>query len=249
VKKKDLPNEGELVLATITKIQPHCAWVSLDEYEDLKGMVHISEIASSWVRNIRNFIHDGQHLVCRVLGVDQRTTQISLSIKRVTDAEKRRKMEAVRKAKRSVKLLEFASKKMGVDFKKAYETVGKKLEDEFGDLNSALEHAARGNNLPLDAKWNKVLGEIAKKNVTFPTYEISRFINIMSEAPDGINKVKDVLLSLKKKGAIIKYISAPKYKIKLTGENRKQTAINLEKMCEETIAEIKKLGGTGELIK
>ncbi len=249
MKKTGFPNEGELVLSTINNIQPHCAWATIDEYENLKGMVHISEVASSWVRNIRNFIHDGQHLVCRVTGVDQKTNQISLSIKRVTDAERRKKMDDVRKATRAIKLLEFASKKLNIDFKKAYETVGKKLEEEFGDLNSAFEQAARGNKLPVDEKWNAVLGEIAKKNVTFPTYEITKFINISSDAPNGVNQVKTILLKIKKHGANIQYISAPKYKVSLTGEDRKQTATKLQKICEDAVAEIQHTGGSGELLK
>jgi translation initiation factor 2 subunit 1 len=249
VKKEEMPQDGELVLATISKIQPHCAWATLDEYENRSGMIHISEIASSWVRNIRNFIHDGQHLVCRVMSVDEKKNQIELSIKRVTDAEKRRKMEDVRKSKRAIKLLEFASKKMGVDFKKAYDTIGKKLEEEFGDLNTALENAARGNALPVEKKWSDVLVEIAKKNVTFPTYEITKFINVQSEAADGVNVVKEILMSIKKQGASIQYISAPKYKVTLSGEDRKQTAIKLQKMCENAVSEIQKQGGNGELLK
>ena len=244
-----LPKEGELVLATISNIQPHCAWATLDEYETISGMIHISEIASSWVRNIRNFIHDGQHLVCRVMNVDLKTNQISLSIKRVTDAEKRRKMENVRKSKRAAKLLEFASKKMGVEFQKAYETVGKKLEEEFGDLNAALEHAARGNKLPVDENWNRVLIEIAKKNVTFPTYGMTRFINIKSEDSDGVERVRKVLLNLKKQGTVVQYISAPKYKVSLSGEDRKKTAMKLQDLCEAAVAEIQNLGGEGELLK
>lgn len=249
MKKTGLPAEGELVLATINNIQQHCAWATLDEYEGYNGMVHISEVASSWVRNIRNFIHDGQHLVCRVMNVDAKTNQISLSIKRVTDAERRKKMDDVRKATRSFKLLEFAAKKLDVDFQKAYETVGKKLEEEFGDLNSAFEAAAKGAKLPLDAKWNDVLSEIAKKNVTFPTFEITKFLSICSDAPDGVDQVKSVLLAMKKKGAAIQYISAPKYKVAMTGEDRKQTATKLQKMCEEAIASINDAGGAGEILK
>ena len=244
-----MPEEGDLVLCTISKIQPHCAWASLDEYENLKGMIHISEIASSWVRNIRNFIRDGQHIVCRVLSSDTKTKHISLSIKRVTDGEKRNKMESARKERRAEKMLEFVAKKNGTTFEKAYEEVGKKFEEEYGDIWSGFEAAARGEKLPISTKWSKVITEIAEKNVTFPVYEISRFINISSPASDGIEVVKKVLVSLTKDGVDVKYISAPKYKVSLKGENRKQTAIKLQKLCQAAIDQISSSGGSGELLK
>lgn len=243
-----LPTEGELVLCTITNIQKNCAWARLDEY-DIEGMIHISEVASSWVRNIRNFIRDDQHLVCRVMNVDPKTNHVGLSIKRVSDAEVRQKMESARRVKRAEKLLEFAAKQMGVDPKTAYETVGKKLEDEFGDVYSALEAAARGEKLPVEKKWAEVLTEIGKKNIIIPTYKITRFMTITSEKPDGLLAVKKAIKTMMDQKVHVQYISAPKYMVTLQGEDRKQVANKLQKIGDEAIKLIESMGGVGELLK
>ena len=41
---QEMPEQGEIVLATITKVMDHGAYVTLDEYNDIQGFLHISEI-------------------------------------------------------------------------------------------------------------------------------------------------------------------------------------------------------------
>ena len=249
MKKKGFPKEGQLAACTITQIQPHCAWVTLDEYEDLKGMIHVSEVASSWIRNIRNFIRDDQHLVCRVLSVDERSGHINLSKKRVTEAEMRKKLDSVRKERRAEKWLEFAAKKMGVPFEQAYDTIGKQLEDEFGEMYLGFEEAARGKDLSIDPKWNKAIQEVAKQNVTFSTYTVSKDICLTSEKPNGVEHIKQVLKAMADSGVLVHYISAPNYKVTLTGEDRKQVAVKLQKICQTAVEQIEAIGGCGEVAK
>ncbi|MCK5459130.1 MAG: S1 RNA-binding domain-containing protein, partial [Thermoplasmatales archaeon] len=52
--KKNYPEEGELVVGTVIKVQGFGAFVSLDEYPHKEGFIHISEIATGWVKRIRN---------------------------------------------------------------------------------------------------------------------------------------------------------------------------------------------------
>jgi len=90
--RKSIPDEGDLVLCTVKNITNHGAYVVLDEFNDLTGFVHISEIASRWIKNIRNFVREEQKIVAKVLRVNKTKNQIDLSIRRVKEQQKKNKI-------------------------------------------------------------------------------------------------------------------------------------------------------------
>ena len=53
---KQLPEAGDLVIATVKEVTGHGAYVSLDEYQQLTAFLHISEIATGWIRNIERYV-------------------------------------------------------------------------------------------------------------------------------------------------------------------------------------------------
>ena len=55
-KKNGLPNPNDFVICTVKNILHHSVFVNLDEYNNLEGLVHISEIAPGRIRNIRDFL-------------------------------------------------------------------------------------------------------------------------------------------------------------------------------------------------
>ena len=57
---QELPEVGEIVLATITKVTDHGAYVTLDEYNNAQGFLHVSEIAPGWVRTIGKYVRAGE---------------------------------------------------------------------------------------------------------------------------------------------------------------------------------------------
>ena len=63
---QEMPEQGEIVLATVTKVMDHGAYVSLDEYDGIQGFLHISEIAPGWIRSVNRFVKDGEKKVLLV---------------------------------------------------------------------------------------------------------------------------------------------------------------------------------------
>ena len=74
-----MPDEGELVLATVTEISPHGVYVTLDEYGKFPAFLHISEIATGWVRDIERYAKPGQKIVLKVIRVNKGRKEIDLS--------------------------------------------------------------------------------------------------------------------------------------------------------------------------
>src|SRR3989304_3207775 len=62
-RKKGFPEEHELLICTVTKVDLQGVFVSIDEYA-IQGMIHISEIAPGRIRNIRDYVKEGKVIVC-----------------------------------------------------------------------------------------------------------------------------------------------------------------------------------------
>ena len=94
---QEMPEQGEIVLATVTKVMDHGAYVTLDEYDDVQGFLHISEIAPWWIRSVNKFVKDGEKKVLLVKKVNPDRGDIDLSLKQVSNDQKK-------KTKRSKKI-------------------------------------------------------------------------------------------------------------------------------------------------
>src|SRR5438105_13609527 len=63
----DWPDEGELVVCTVSNVKNFGAFVTLDEYESKEGFIHIAEVSSGWIKYIRDHVREGQKLVSKDL--------------------------------------------------------------------------------------------------------------------------------------------------------------------------------------
>ena len=70
LKRAEWPQPDEFAIAVATKVANYGAYVVLPEFGEKEGFIHISEISSTSVRNIRNHIHENQRVVIKVLKVD-----------------------------------------------------------------------------------------------------------------------------------------------------------------------------------
>jgi translation initiation factor 2 subunit 1 len=141
VEKQELPEAGELVIATIQSVTDYGAYAKLDEY-DKQGLLHISEIASSWIRNIRDFVREGQKVVLKVLRVDAEKKHIDLSLRRVTKREKIEKMMSYKKERKADALLRSVAEKAGLSLEELYGKAATAIENEYG-LYEGFENAVK----------------------------------------------------------------------------------------------------------
>ena len=199
MRKSGSPRNGEVVVCRIEKIHPNSAFAQILDYNTV-GMIHVSEVAKKWIRDIRDFIKENQFVVCKVMKLEERT--ISLSIKRVHRDEANRKLGEFKRERRAEKLFEQAAKlqKKGLD--DAYKEVGEVLEEGFGTLQKVLETAFKNPELlekkGVPKKWVDSLVEIAKKSYTEKVYTVRGRLELVSYSPDGVDIIRKAL----KKGLI-----------------------------------------------
>ena len=75
---------GAIVEGKVTGITKFGAFVALPENKS--GMVHISEVASSFVNDIKDFLQEGQQVKVKIINIDQQG-RINLSIKKAQPQE------------------------------------------------------------------------------------------------------------------------------------------------------------------
>jgi translation initiation factor 2 subunit 1 len=108
MQREGWPEPGELVVCTVDQVVDFGAFVILDEYANKRGLIHISEVASGWIKYIRDHVREGQKIVCKVLNVDPSRHHIDLSLKDVNEHQRRDKIQAWKADQKAWKWLEMA---------------------------------------------------------------------------------------------------------------------------------------------
>lgn len=245
------------MISTVIRIAPYGAYITLDEYDNIEGLLHISEISSSWVKNIRDHVREGQKTVLKVLRADPDKLHVDLSLRRVNEREKREKLLEWKRDRRGRKLLDMAAEKMKANPEEAYQKIGVILEDHFGSLYAGFEKAAEGGvallakaNMPSD--WAAVLAELAKSKVKIPRMKARGTLELSCSKPNGVSVLRDAFkkaMSIKKpENADVKIYAtgAPKYRIEVLAGNYKEVEKILENAVQIAIKTVETAGGEGK---
>ncbi|WP_297461356.1 translation initiation factor IF-2 subunit alpha [Thermococcus sp.] len=259
-KAKEYPEEGEFVVATVKNIHPYGAFLKLDEYPGKEGFMHISEVASSWVKNIRDHIKEGQKIVAKVIRVDPNKGHIDLSLKRVNQQQRKAKLQEYKRAQKAENLLRMAAEKVGKDFETAWREVWVPLEEEYGEVYAAFEDAAQNGMDVLQGlisdEWIEALRPIIEAYVEIPTVTIDAEFEITVPKPNGIEIIREALIRARDRANEEKeidvkfsYQGAPRYRIDITAPDYYKAEEVLEDIAEEILRVIKEAGGEATLIR
>jgi translation initiation factor 2 subunit 1 len=254
LRQQDWPEPGDLIIATVESVTDYGAYVKLDEF-DKRGLLHVSEISSSWIRNIRDFVREGQKVVLKVLRVDVEKGHIDLSLRRVTKREKIEKIMVWKKERKAEALLRGVSEKTGVPVEELYEKVGKPLEEEYG-LYDAFEKAVREGSeflTKMAVSENVVTAfvEVAQERIRVPMVSVKGTIEVRCGASDGVKIIREAFANAKKGeklgSAKVRFyvVAAPKYSVEVLAEDYKRAEDVFEKVSQNVVSGVSKCGGQG----
>src|SRR4030066_1417384 len=252
--KPEYPEVGDLVIATIETVTDYGAYAKLDEFNK-RGLLHVSEISSSWIRNIRNFVREGQKMVLKVLRVDLEKGHIDLSLRRVTKREKIEKILSWKKDRKAEALLRGVAEKVGLPNEEVYEKAGAIVEEKYG-LYEGFEKVVKEGvevltKIGVPEDLAKAFAEVAQERIHVKMVKVKGILEIRCMKPNGVKLIKDAFLNAKKaektKDAEVRFyvIAAPKYSVEVLAENYKRAEEILQKVSEGVISNINKVGGEG----
>ena len=243
-----LPRVGELVVGTVEEVYDFGAYLSLDEYEGIRAFLPWSEGASRMVRNIAHVVKPGQKVVVKVIRVYRKRRQVDVSLKRVMEGERRRKMMEYKRRVKAATLIRLVGEQLGKTEEQAYREVIWRLEDKYGDAMAGLENAVLYGEQALreagvPEEWIKPLLEAARTHIKVKQVKLSWVINATSKEPDGVDRIREVLIAIrdsiagklaKEASSVRLYtIGAPKYRLDVTGHDPKTIDKTVSQVLED----------------
>jgi translation initiation factor 2 subunit 1 len=253
-RKPEWPEVGDLVIATIEIVTDYGAYAKLDEYNK-RGLLHVSEISSSWIRNIRDFVREGQKVVLKVLRVDLEKGHIDLSLRRVTKREKIEKIKSWKKERKADALLRGVAEKVGLPVEEVYEKAGAAIDVKYG-LYEGFEKAVKEGTevltkIGVPEDLAKAFTEVAQERIHIKMVMVKGTLEIRCSKPNGVKLIQESFLNAKKaekaRDANIRFyvVAAPKYSVEVMADNWKRAEEVLQKVAQEVVTNIVKAGGQG----
>ncbi len=255
VKLAEFPEEGELVVGTVKEVQNFGAFVVLEEYPGKEGFCHIREVASGWVKRIRDHIREQQRVVCKVMSVNPDKGHIDLSLKAVNDHQRREAIQGWKNEQKADKLVEMFAERRGTDAATILKDVGTPLLKVWESLYDAFQEIAEIGKSVLDdegieEEWVDDLVAFCKENIQATFVEIHGFVEVRSLDTDGVSKVAAALKEADKSEfddvqIVTAYKGAPLYRVTVQAPDYKIAEEQLKKAADRAIDSITKSGGTG----
>jgi translation initiation factor 2 subunit 1 len=254
--RPEYPEEGELVIGTVSSIRNFGAFVKLDEYNEREAFIHLSEVAAGWVKYIRDHVREGQKIVARVLRVDPSKNQIDLSLKRINDHQRREKVQAWKNEQRALRLVAQVASALSKTPDEALEVFGPTLIERYTSLFGAFEVASadpkRFQKENEKSSWASAVLKVARENIVPPHVTVLGTLEIKDLQADGVEHVRAALLAAEKvdpEAVEVQYVGAPRYRLRVEAAQYKHAEETLKKATDAALKAIKAAGGDGSFLR
>jgi len=248
------PEEGELVVGTVAKVENFGAFVKLEEYPGKEGFIHVAEVAPGWVKYIRDYVRENQKIVTKVMSVHTKKGHIDLSLKQVNEHQRREKIQQWKNEQRAEKLFELIAERSGLTPDQAWEEFGNRLVEEFGTLYGSLEEVALNSNVlaeeGFEGVWTENFIQVAQDSIVPPTIEIRGYFKLGTIAPDGVDVIREALkladqVEDDEITINVQYLGAPRYGVQVKALNYKDAEEELKLAQDRVLGYMTEHGGEG----
>ena len=242
----ELPERGDLVLATVKQVTSHGAYVELGEYQGMMGFLHVSELSTGWVRHIDRYVRVNLKIVLKVIRVNTVRKEVDLSLRNVTGDERKKKVIEVKRDDKAKGIIDLVKEKLKLNDATNTKYVDQ-LWDHFDDLYAALEEVMKKGpkafqKLDLPESYVTMIETVAKEKIAVRAVEVGGVVEMTCPGSDGVGVIKSALIAatdIKTGGSLVKasYLSSPTYKLSVTAENFKVA----EKVLDNSLDKMKSI--------
>ncbi|EXJ78393.1 translation initiation factor 2 subunit 1 [Capronia coronata CBS 617.96] len=248
------PEVDSFVMVNVKQIAEMGAYVKLLEYDNIDGMILLSELSRRRIRSIQKLIRIGRNEVVVVLRVDKEKGYIDLSKRRVSAEDIVRCEERYNKSKSVHSIMRHVAEKTKVPILKLYEDIGWPLNRKYGHAYDAFKLSITNPEVWNDVTFpNDVVKEefhsyIGKKLTPHPT-KVRADVEVTCFKYDGIDAVKEALRKAEARNnpttqVRVKLVSPPHYVLTSQCLDKNQGIELLEQAIKDIEETIEKAGGS-----
>ncbi len=234
----EYPKANEIIICKVKKITNYGVFVELIEYDNVEGFIHISQVSSTWIKNIHNHVKQNQIRAARVLSINTQKNQIDLSFNRISSADEKRKISEFRLFKRAQSVLASVAKQMNLEYDDVWEKIAEPLLDKENDLYTGFVNLLKygPEKYPtIDKKILPSVIEILEKNITIKDKIVSGVVKITCFKEDGVKTIRENATNILKKHekANMIYVGPGKYSLKVSGIDYKTTSKEFNEITKD----------------
>jgi len=139
--ERQYPEPEEVVMVNVTEIGDMGAYVTLLEYDDIEGMIQLSELSRRRIRSINKLVRINKCEVVMVLRVDREKGYIDLSKRRVDPEDVAKCEDRFNKAKQVHSVLRHIASSYNKPLEEIYQQIGWPLYKKYGHAYDAFKLA------------------------------------------------------------------------------------------------------------
>lgn len=213
-------------MVIVTEIGEMGAYVTLIEYDDIEGMILLSELTRRRIRSINKLVRVNRTEIVMVIRVDKEKGYIDLSKRRVDPEDVVKCEERYNKAKAVHSVLRHVAEVKGLRLEDLYKKIGWPLYKKYGHAYDAFKIAISDHDssdstdifedLDIDAEAKSTLVTYIKRRLAPQPVKIRSDIEVTCFTYEGIDAIRYALAEGELKGTTeapikIKLIAPPMY--------------------------------------
>ncbi|GAV55876.1 hypothetical protein ZYGR_0AZ00470 [Zygosaccharomyces rouxii] len=247
------PEVDDIVMVNVQQIAEMGAYVKLLEYDNIEGMILLSELSRRRIRSIQKLIRVGKNDVVVVLRVDKEKGYIDLSKRRVSSEDIIKCEERYQKSKTVHAILRYCAEKFQIPLEDLYKTIAWPLSRKYGHAYEAFKLSIIDQSVwegiePPSKDVFEELKTYISKRLTPQAVKIRADVEVSCFSYEGIDAIKSALkeaesLSTEQMQIKVKLVAAPLYVITTQSLDKQQGIDALQNAIEKISETISKHGG------
>lgn len=240
-------------MVNVKQIAEMGAYVKLLEYDNIDGMILLSELSRRRIRSIQKLIRIGRNEVVIVLRVDKEKGYIDLSKRRVSAEDVVKCEERYNKSKAVHSIMRHVAEATQTPLETLYQQIGWPLNRKYGHSYDAFKLSITDPEVwneiefPSEAVHKELTQYISKKLTPAPT-KVRADIEVTCFGYDGIDAVKEALRTAEANNTAdtqikVKLVAPPLYVLTSQCLEKSRGIQMLEEAIQRIETQIKQSGG------